>query len=419
LAGNTATIQLTVAKANAGQMLTQSPPTAEWQPASVNGNSTNAAGISPNTSVPLASTSEVHADTQAWPASLAAHSPYRLYDTVAPTPADTATRYGNPAQLVASSNAPVESITPLVSPAASATNSPAASPAAGSPEVFRQVSVRRLPPTGNEPPNGREADAASEVTARESQGASPILSPHSTGQTALLSTSTTQNTARVPAGVEPKQVGSRSFELEYHFENLGRWGVSRVELWGTRNGGQSWRRYTEDADLRSPMRVTVEDAGLYGFRIVAEAAGGTPPAVPQPGDAPELWVEVDLHRPIAEILAVEPGSGNQADQLMICWRADDDNIDSRPVSLFYSSRPVGPWSAIATNLENTGHYAWRLDRYLPQRGYLRLEVRDAAGNVGAFQTIDPIPLEVAQPSATVGSISPLGGETAATSAGQR
>jgi hypothetical protein len=189
--------------------------------------------------------------------------------------------------------------------------------------------------------------------------------------------------------------------LDYQLHDVGRWGVSRVELWGTRNGGQTWRRYAQDDDLRSPMRVTVEEEGVYGFRFVAEGAGGVPAPPPQKGDAPELWVEVDLHRPYAELTSIIPGSGNRSDQLLLHWRAEDDNLESRPIALLYSSRPVGPWSAIATSLENTGEYAWRVERHVPERCYLRLEVRDKAGNLGAYEVraVEPADAEAMSPGA--------------------
>ena len=132
--------------------------------------------------------------------------------------------------------------------------------------------------------------------------------------------------------------------------------------------------------------TTVDDAGLYGFRIVVESAGGAPAIPPRSGDAPELWVDVDLHQPTAELTSIELGTGNLADHLILRWRAEDDNLDPRPIALFYSSRPAGPWTAIATNLENTGEYAWQVQRHVPDRFYLRLEARDVAGNLAAFQT---------------------------------
>jgi hypothetical protein len=194
----------------------------------------------------------------------------------------------------------------------------------------------------------------------------------------------------LPAEVQPKLVGSRTFALEYELEDAGGQGVSNVELWGTRNGGQTWRPYACDDDNRSPLVVTVDEEGLFGFRIVVEGSGGATAVRPTSGDVPELWVAVDLQRPTAELTAIEPGSGNMADHLILRWRAADDNLEPRPISFFYRSHPVGPWSAIATSLENTGEYAWRVERHVPARFYLRLEVRDTAGNLAAFETRDPI-----------------------------
>ena len=85
--------------------------------------------------------------------------------------------------------------------------------------------------------------------------------------------------------------------------------------------------------------------------------------------------------------------GSASGELMVRWEADDDNLEPRPISLFYSSRPAGPWTTIATNLENVGEYTWPLERHVPRRFYLKLEARDTAGNVAAFQTSEPVVVE--------------------------
>ena len=54
----------------------------------------------------------------------------------------------------------------------------------------------------------------------------------------------------------------------------------------------------------------------------------------------------------------------------------------------------GPWIPIASELPNSGQYAWQLKANLPQRAYLRLEVRDAAGNLGTYETPDPAALDL-------------------------
>ncbi len=209
---------------------------------------------------------------------------------------------------------------------------------------------------------------------------------------------TNSHIAASAAEVRPKMVGSRTFALEYDLEQVGRSGISTIELWGTRDGGQTWSRYALDDDNRSPLIVTVDEEGLYGFRIVAQSADAVA-APPTSGEPPELFVAVDLQRPIAELTAIEQGIDNMSDHLILEWRAGDNNLESRPISLFYSSRPAGPWSAIATSLVNTGQYAWRVERHVPTRFYVRLEAHDTAGNLAAFQTRDAV--EFAMPATNV------------------
>jgi hypothetical protein len=210
----------------------------------------------------------------------------------------------------------------------------------------------------------------------------------------------------------PKLVNSRTFALEYALEHTGAEGVARVELWGTRDGGQTWRVYATDDDNRSPLIVTVDGEGLYGFRMVVESADGRGGFPPRSGERPELWVGVDMHRPDVTLSTAELGRGADAGTLVLRWIAEDDNLVPRPMALFYSSRPTGPWTAIATNLSNSGEYRWRLDRYLPTRVYLRLEARDTAGNVAAYQTTEPIAIELTDSMARVSGVQAVPAATA-------
>jgi hypothetical protein len=211
-----------------------------------------------------------------------------------------------------------------------------------------------------------------------------------------------------PGPHQVKRVGSRTFALEYDLDDTGRWGVSKVELWGTRDGGKSWHSFVVDDDHRSPLVVTVDDQGLYGFRIAVDIAGSAPATPPSRGDLPELWVAVDLHRPVVELTEIERGDGNLGDHLIFHWKVADDNLEPRPIALFYSSRPTGPWSAIATNLEDTGEYAWRVERFVPARFYVRLEARDTAGNLAAFQTREPVDFAPLSSPGRLRAAEPLG-----------
>ncbi len=196
-----------------------------------------------------------------------------------------------------------------------------------------------------------------------------------------------------PANPLARLVNSRSFALEFELAEVGDFGVSKVELWGTRDGGQTWRTYAVDDDNRSPLEVTVDDEGEYGFSIVVVGSGRVTGSPPQPGDTPQLWVNVDLQPPMAQILSIDATRGDTSGELAVRWEANDDNLELRPISLYYSSRPAGPWTTIATELTNAGEFIWPVERHVPRRIYLKLEARDTAGNVTAFVTSEPATVE--------------------------
>ncbi len=204
-----------------------------------------------------------------------------------------------------------------------------------------------------------------------------------------------------------RTVNSRTFDVEYDLQSVGPWGVSKVELWGTHDNGRTWQSYGADPDNRSPVRVTVDGAGVYGFRILVDGANGLRAAPPRTGDQPELVVAVDLQPPSAEILSAQLGQGNLAGHLQITWRATDSNLEPRPIGLFYSAYPNGPWSTIAAGLENTGSYTWRLERHVPSQFFVRMETRDMAGNVATYQLPNPVALARPQPTGRLRNVRPV------------
>ena len=203
-------------------------------------------------------------------------------------------------------------------------------------------------------------------------------------------------------------VNSRSFELEYDVDSVGPSGIGRVELWGTRDAGQTWRRFTTVTDNRSPLRVNVPDEGLYGFRIVVINGAGFGAKPPVAGDRPDLWIGVDLPKPTARIVSVQQGVETESGQLIISWRADDKLLAARPISLFFSPTRGGPWTPVAAGLENTGRYAWPIDNRTPPQLFLHLEVRDEAGNVAVHETAAPLVIDQSRPTIRIRSVRPVG-----------
>jgi hypothetical protein len=214
--------------------------------------------------------------------------------------------------------------------------------------------------------------------------------------------------AYLPPNEKPRMVNSRVFELDYDLQAVGPSGVSRVELFGTRDGGRTWRSYGIDSDNRSPMSVRVDEEGMYGFRIVVTSGAGLGDPPPKSGDKPSIWVGVDLTRPTAKINSAEFGTGNNEDKLVITWEASDKMLAEKPVTLYYSSQPGGQFTPFASNLENSGRYVWSLDGSIPPLVYLRLEVADEAGNHTFYDHPQPIPLDRSRPTGQIRNVRPAG-----------
>ncbi len=258
--------------------------------------------------------------------------------------------------------------------------------------------ARDLTPRGPDGPSAWPPKSSVAVDPNPALGNPYVTSP--------ATPDSTSQSARPPEA-RPQMVNSRLFELEYQVDARGPSGIGRVELWGTRDGGRTWTSFGTDRDTRSPMLVTVQEEGIYGFRVAVCNAHGLGGEKPQSGDPPDVWIGVDLTEPTARILSVERGAGYQAGQLTIQWEADDRMLSARPVSLFYSERPGGPWAEIASGLANTGQYRWSVGSRMPERVYVRLEVRDEAGNVGAAETSDATALSALRPVGHIRNVRPV------------
>ncbi len=204
----------------------------------------------------------------------------------------------------------------------------------------------------------------------------------------------------------PRMLNARTFELEYDIDSVGPSGVAKVELWGTRDGGRTWASYGVDSDNRSPIPVAVDSEGTYGFRVAVQSGNGLGGRPPASGEMPDIWIGIDLTRPSCRITAAEVDL--QTGELLIQWTASDERPEARPISLSYSAAQQGPWMPIATGLENSGTYRWRIDSRVPDPVYLRLEMRDEAGNVGAFETAEPVSLDRHRPEGRIRGVRPLG-----------
>jgi hypothetical protein len=191
-------------------------------------------------------------------------------------------------------------------------------------------------------------------------------------------------------------VNSSEVSLAYSLEDVGPSGIASVELWMTRDG-KTWTKLGEDDDKISPIVARLPGEGLYGLSLSVRNGVGNGQPPPRPGDPPQLWLEVDLTPPRVQILNCEPARGGENGILTITWSASDKNLASQPISLYYATRPEGPWTTIASGLENTGRYVWRIPNGTPYQFYVRVEAVDRAGNVGTAETPKPVIVDLSVP----------------------
>jgi hypothetical protein len=195
-------------------------------------------------------------------------------------------------------------------------------------------------------------------------------------------------------------VNTRRIRLNYSVADVGPSGVSAIELWATRDG-KTWQRYSNEPPPAGPLVVHVAEEGRYGFTIVVRSGTGLKSPPPETGDAPQLWVEVDETRPLVKIKDVHSGTGRDVGTLYVNYAASDIHLTPRPVSISMSTKKEGPWTTIASGLENTGVYGWEMPKDLPYQFYVRVEAEDRAGNVGAYLTSEPIKIDLARPRGTI------------------
>jgi hypothetical protein len=210
------------------------------------------------------------------------------------------------------------------------------------------------------------------------------------------------------AGNSVRIVNNKRISINYKLEDVGKSGIAVIELWWTRDG-HAWTKYNERSSPEAgvPYTVEVSDEGLYGFTLVARNKAGFGESPPGVGDQPQVWVEVDLTKPVVRLLGVEVGrSGADKGNLSISYSAADKNLERRPITISYAEKLDGPWTKIASNEENIGRYVWRMPEDVPYQFYVRVEAADRAGNVGTADTTAPVIVDLSKPRVKVIDVGP-------------
>jgi hypothetical protein len=218
--------------------------------------------------------------------------------------------------------------------------------------------------------------------------------------------------ARAQEALPPIQfTNQREARLRFEVAKLGPSGLGGVDVYLTTDEGRTWQQAplksaaalppTGRTSLRGTVVVPLDREGLHGFYVVAHSGAGLGKAGPRPGDVPQIRVEVDTTPPRAKLFQPRPDPARR-DRLLLTWEASDKNLAADPVSLAWATKPEGPWVPIGpARLPHMGSYSWVVPPGVPPEVYVRLSVRDAAGNVTVARTEAPVPTDFCEPEVRV------------------
>jgi hypothetical protein len=252
-----------------------------------------------------------------------------------------------------------------------------------------------------------------------------------------------------PAGTSPlagatrgalpdlQYINKRQVKLDFDVSRVGPSGLGGVEVYMTTDEGLTWTLAPVDGNALLPVSAEGRPAGpmhgsvavslsqegiRYGFCVIVKSRAGLGKPPPQKGEPPHVRLELDLTPPRAALYRPQPDPSHP-NALILSWMATDRNLTPNPVTLEWAERREGPWQPVSTEpLPNnlpapagtteqpqgpTGTFSWQLPDRMPSKVYLRLTVRDTAGNVSVAQTPEPVLIDLTVPevgnvSATVG-----------------
>ncbi len=217
----------------------------------------------------------------------------------------------------------------------------------------------------------------------------------------------TEDAASLDAlGVKPYFSNSKAFSLDYDLEAHPAIGIQSIELWGTTDGGKTWDLWGSDPDRASPMDISVEDEGRFGFRIAIVSAvdnprtgrlRATPPICGFRSIRPCLWPRsprlntARVEKLVRLFWTIRPRTNS--------WRS------ARSHSAFgHAKRTLGH---DGNGIANSGRYVWSVEPNLPKKVYIRMEVMDQAGNVSVHVPSAPIDIQGLTPRGRNQGIRPI------------
>jgi hypothetical protein len=214
------------------------------------------------------------------------------------------------------------------------------------------------------------------------------------------------------ADTNRQYINTKRISLQYEITEKGPSGISGIDLWYTTDG-RGWSKFQlpkaglGDQPLGGPLVFEVTGEGVYGFTLLPKSGVGISAPPPQIGEKPQVWIEVDLTKPVVQLESVMVGQGDYKGKLSISWKASDKNLGPNPITLSYGSSKDGPWVPFAGKVADTGTYIWTMPAAgVPWQFHIKVEALDRAGNIGEAITPGLVKVDTQQPKAKILNVGP-------------
>jgi len=178
-------------------------------------------------------------------------------------------------------------------------------------------------------------------------------------------------------------------------------GVAQVKLWLSQDNGVTWSP-SGTAAGGQPL-VFKSTTGKYAlFATGVDKAGNESPA-PKPGQAPQVTLEINTTTPLVRLKTlVSGGYISGTSEMPIEWEAVSPKPAERPVSIFLSPDGGNAWSAVATDIANSGTFLWTVPPINSANCILKIVTKDASGTEGAAESTKTFTIDSTKPTSAIG-----------------
>jgi len=145
--------------------------------------------------------------------------------------------------------------------------------------------------------------------------------------------------------------------------------VTRVDVFYTTDSGINWNLYYSKEPATSTLPIKVSKDGTYGFYTCFYGTQGSHDPKPVSGTEPQVVAIIDTVNP-----TIQAEHKLSESELIIDWKAEDDNFNLFPVELFRVSG--GQLTKVSKALPPSGNLTLPLE---PNQSFL-LKATDLAGN---------------------------------------